>query len=95
METITPRKEYPNQLTRPEAVKKAEKLVLEILDSVHYGTTSLTHGLIKASRAGMPEASGYAALDLISAAVQETRAAWEIAIQQPEQKAAVRPKVEL
>ena len=73
----------------------AEKKLRDILDLVHYETSSLTHALVKAYRSGMPAESGDAAYSLLSRAMQESQAAYKAAIAQPENKVAARPQVNL
>jgi hypothetical protein len=77
------------------AVLQAEKKVKEIMDDIHYGTTSLTHALVRGYRNGMKKESGDTAISLILQAVKECETAYEIAVAQPEQKAAIRPMVDL
>lgn len=97
--TITPRALIPGiplpQKPKAPQIRQAEKRVAEILEQIHYATSSLTHDMIKAYRAGMTEASGENAYALLRAAILESEEAWGIAIQQPEQRPAIRPVVEL
>jgi hypothetical protein len=62
---------------------------------IHYDTTSLTHALVKASRAGMPKESVDKATGLLLECVRDMDSAVKIAIAQPENRSAIRPVVEL
>jgi hypothetical protein len=73
----------------------AERKVGEIVGQIHYDTTSLTHALVKAFRNGMPAEKATGALDLIAKATEECRAAFAMAIAQPENNLAKRPEVNL
>lgn len=88
-QTINPTK------PKPQAVLQAEKRVKGLLDEIHYATSCLTHDLIKAYRAGMKEESVKEVYRLLANACLDSEVAVDIAIKLPEQKAAIRPVVEL
>lgn len=80
---------------KPVNIIRAKKKAEEILGAIHYDTTSLTHALVSGFRAGMSREKGLEIYTMISSALQESQKAFEIAVNQPEQKAAVRPVVDL
>lgn len=84
-----------NEHTKPQQIIRAKKKAEEILDSIHYATTSLTHSLVSAYRAGMEPTKAAEILELIRGAVAQSEEAFRIAVAQPEQKAAIRPVVNL
>lgn len=82
-------------MTKSQQTLTAERKLRDILDAIHYDTTSLTHALVKAYRSGMNGDSGIAAYALLGQALKESEDAYKAAIAQPENKIAARPQVNL
>lgn len=82
-------------MEKHRTIVEAERRVKDLIDSIHYATTSLTHLLVKAYRNGMSSQSGEVAYTLLDEAVSKSEEAFQNAIAQPENKIATRPEVSL
>lgn len=76
-------------------IVEAERRLKDLLDQIHYSTTSLTHLMVKAYRNGMEAKSGDYGFMLVRETVDKALGAYQTAIAQPENKVAVRPEVSL